>query len=192
LGAVSGLDHLLPAIAAGDPDAFGRWLAGVEPRLRAGLRSFAAQVDTEAVLQETLLRVWQVAPRFQPDGSPDALFRLGVRIARNLAINELHRSRVAPVETERLIREAEARAEPSTEPDPLLRAAIARCREALPAAPAAAIAQRIAAAGGAADAELALAVGMSLNTFLQNVRRARLALLDCLARKGIFPTEAAP
>ena len=65
------LDRHLPGILAGDSSAFATWMAGAEPRLRASLRSFAVQVDTEAVLQETLLRVWQVAPRFVPDGRPD-------------------------------------------------------------------------------------------------------------------------
>jgi hypothetical protein len=37
-----------PAIALGDAGAFGRWLAGAEPRLRESLRPFAARVDTEA------------------------------------------------------------------------------------------------------------------------------------------------
>ena len=34
-------------------------------------------------------RVWQVAPRFKPDGRPDALLRLAIRIGRNLAVSEL-------------------------------------------------------------------------------------------------------
>jgi RNA polymerase sigma-70 factor (ECF subfamily) len=51
------LDRHLPAIAAGDPDAFAPWVAGAEPALRDSLRPFAARVDTEAVLQEALLRV---------------------------------------------------------------------------------------------------------------------------------------
>ena len=78
------LDEHLAEIQAGDPDAFGRWIAAAEPTLRETLRSFAAVVDTEAVLQEALLRVWQVAPRFVRDGEPNGLFRLAVRIARNL------------------------------------------------------------------------------------------------------------
>lgn len=65
---MSDLDSFLPAILAGDVDAFGYWVAGAEARLRNSLRHFAAVVDTEAVVQETLLRVWQVAPRFVSDG----------------------------------------------------------------------------------------------------------------------------
>src|SRR5262249_49975157 len=85
------LDAHLLLIQAGDADAFGRWLAGAEGTIRLSLRSFAASVDTEAVLQEALLRVWQVAPRAVPDGRPNVLLRLGIRIARNLAISERRR-----------------------------------------------------------------------------------------------------
>ena len=92
------LDHELVAIGAGDPDAFARWVAGAEASLRGTLRPLAARVDGEALLQEALLRVWQVAPRCLPDGRPNALLRLGARIARNLAIDELRRARVDPTE----------------------------------------------------------------------------------------------
>ncbi|PYO56614.1 MAG: hypothetical protein DMD83_13510, partial [Candidatus Rokuibacteriota bacterium] len=101
------LDDLLPAIGAGDAMAFARWLAGAEGRLRDSLRSFAARVDTEAVLQEALIRVWQVAPRFVPDGRPDGLVRLAIRIARNVAVSELRRNRLDPVEVEALERLAD-------------------------------------------------------------------------------------
>ena len=91
------LDGELPAIVAGDTGAFSRWVAGAEPRLRASLLPFAATVDAEPVLQETLLRVWQVAPRHVCDGRPESLLRLAVRIARNLAIDEVRRPRAEPL-----------------------------------------------------------------------------------------------
>ncbi|MBA3397052.1 MAG: sigma-70 family RNA polymerase sigma factor, partial [Deltaproteobacteria bacterium] len=94
----SDLDLHLGAIVAGDTRAFARWLAGAEPPVRESLRSFARVVDVEAVLQEALLRVWQVAPRFVADGRPNGLLRLGVRIARNLAVSEVRRTRAVPVE----------------------------------------------------------------------------------------------
>ncbi len=178
-------EPLLAAIVAGDADAFGRWVAGAEPRLRQGLRSFAGAVDTEAVLQETLLRVWQVAPRFVDDGRPEGLLRLAQRIARNLALSELRRARVVPTEAERLARAADAAAETPAGPDPLLRRLIAACLEALPARPRRAIAGRISARGGRSDHELSEAAGMTLNTFLQNVRRARLGLQRCLEDQGL-------
>src|SRR5208283_2336553 len=82
------LDVHLVAIRSGDARAFGAWLSAAEPSLRGGLRSFARQVDVEAVLQEALLRTWQVAPRFEADGQPNGLVRLAQRIARNLAVSE--------------------------------------------------------------------------------------------------------
>ncbi|MDF1562786.1 MAG: sigma factor [Deltaproteobacteria bacterium] len=178
------LDHLLPLIAAGDPDAFGRWVAGVEARLRLSLSSFATTLDTEPIVQETLLRVWQVAPRVVPDGRGESLLRLAVRIARNLAVSELRRQRPAPLDAqdlERILQEAPAEAPP---PDPLLRRLIAYCREKLPRQPARALTARLHAAGGESDTTLAGGLGMRTNTFLQNVGRARRLLADCLERQG--------
>jgi len=180
------LDSELDRIGAGEPEAFARWLARAERPLRLSLRSFAARVDVESTLQEALLRLWQVAPRVRPDGRPNALLRLGVRIARNLALSELRRARVAPAELgalEAALHDADAPA--PRPPDPLLRAHIARCREELPARPAQALDARLASGGGEPDRVLADRAGMRLNTFLQNVGRARRLLADCLARQGI-------
>ena len=189
------LDLHLPAIAQADADAFGRWLAGAETPLRASLRRFAAQVDVEAVLQEALLRVWQVAPRVKPDGRPDALLRLAFRVARNLAVDEARRAGFhAPVAEEDLTRllEALARDGASEAPDPLLRALILRCREKLRRQPRAALDARLHAGGSEPDAGLAAALGMKLNTLLQNVGRARKALAECLRRGGVALPEQVP
>ena len=86
-------DEHLPAIREGDAEAFARWMSSVEPTLRLSLRSFAASVDVESVLQEALLRTWSYAPRVVPDGKPNALFRVALRIARNLAVSEKRRLR---------------------------------------------------------------------------------------------------
>lgn len=182
------LDVHLTAIAVGDDRAFAAWLAGAEPQIRRSLSGFAAQVDTEAVLQEALLRVWQVAPRFRPDGRPNGLLRLGVRIARNRTVSELRRRHVPPATTEELSRLAEETAIDPVEPDPLLRAALERCREQLRGPPARALASRLAGAVRS-DRDSARELGMKLNTFLQNVRRARQALVRCLERAGIHLEE---
>src|SRR5689334_3775621 len=94
------LDVFLPAILDDDTRAFARWMAAAEGTMRDSLRSFATVVDVEAVLQESLLRVWQVRGRFERDGKPNGLLRLGIRIARNLAVSEVRRlkSRPAPEE----------------------------------------------------------------------------------------------
>jgi RNA polymerase sigma-70 factor (ECF subfamily) len=181
------LDALLPAIAAGDAGAFGRWLAGAEPMLRASLRSFAARVDTEATLQEALLRTWQVAPRHAPDGKPNSLLRLAVRIAKNLAIDEARRARVSPADEEALERAGAALAEAAAiaGPDPMLARVIQECRGNLPDKPRAALAARLEGGGAEPDETLAARLSMKLNTFLQNFTRARKLLAECLEKRGV-------
>lgn len=183
---MSDLDVHLPAIQAGDAQAFGRWMSGAEGSLRRSLGSFARQVDVEAVLQESLLRVWQVAPRFEPDGRANGLLRLAHRIARNLAISELRRTRTTPVEpallAEGLSETERVEARP---PDPMLREAVRACRDKLPKKPRAAIDGRIEARGSAHDVTVAARLGMSRNTFLQNVTRARKLLVECLRKRGV-------
>lgn len=176
------LDVHLSAIATGDVHAFGRWMASAEPTVRLSLRSFASVIDVEAVLQESLLRVWQVAPRFEHDGKPNGLLRLGIRIARNLAVSEVRRTRVRPVEADDL--EVALGVEPD-EPDPMLRQAIGDCRDKLPPKPRQALDARLAHAGGSDDTDIAESLGMKLNTFLQNFTRARQLLADCLRKKGV-------
>jgi RNA polymerase sigma-70 factor (ECF subfamily) len=174
------LDMHLPAIGAGDPESFALWMAGAEPPLRRALRRFAADLDTEAVLQETLLRVWQVARRVEPDGRPNALLRFAHRVARNLALSMLRAAREIP--------DGDAGADLADEPrapDPLLRRALAACRERLPRRPAQALDARLDASGAEPDAALARRLGMTTNTFLQNFTRARKLLADCLRARGV-------
>ena len=181
------LDQHLALIAAGDAAAFGQWVAGAEPQVRVSLRPFAASVDAEAVLQEALLRVWQAAPRFAADGKPNGLLRLAVRVARNLAVSETRRIRTDPAEAEELER-ALARlqaCELCEGPDPLLRRLVEECRRKLPGKPGLALAQRLTSGGGDPDATLAAHLGMKLNTFLQNVTRARKLMAACLKKSGV-------
>ncbi|MCA8925684.1 MAG: hypothetical protein KDD82_28000 [Planctomycetes bacterium] len=181
------LDVHLSGIRAGDAQAFAAWLVAAEPTLRRGLRSFARQVDVEAVLQEAFLRAWQVAPRFEPDGKPNGLVRLTQTIARNLAISEVRRHRrEVPVDPEQLAagQDAELRYEPSP-PDPLLRETIGACRDKLPPQPGTVLALRLEAGGAVADATLAARLSMRKDTFLRNLSRARKLLLECLRRAGV-------
>jgi RNA polymerase sigma-70 factor (ECF subfamily) len=178
------LDVHLPAIVAGDRIAFGRWVAGCELRLRSSLASFATRVDVEAVLQEALLRVWQVAPRFVPDGAPNALVRFAVRVARNAAVSELRRLGTAAPEDEAPVEVA-----PPELPDPLLREVIARCRDELPRKASAALAARLERGGRERDEALAERLGMQPSAFLQNVARARKLLAACLERRGVALDE---
>ena len=179
------LDVHLAAIVAGDTRAFGSWMAGAEPRVRDSLRSFAQVVDVEAVLQETLLRSWQVAPRLVDDGRPDGLLRMAIRIGRNLAVSELRRTRAAPTNGDELDAALATRDTPPSAPDPMLRKAIADCRDKLPGKPRQALDARLASAGGQDDSDLATALHMTLNTFLQNFTRARQLIADCLGKRGV-------
>lgn len=176
------LDELWPAVAAGDTHAYARWMSLAEAPIRRSLRGFAAVVDVEAVLQEALLRMWQIAPRFETDGRPEGTLRLALRVAKNLAISEARRTRAEAVEPDTLER-AGAELEPEA-PDPLLRAAILHCREALPPKPREALDARIFASGEADDV-LAERLGQRKNTFLQNFGRARKLLAECLEKRRI-------
>lgn len=174
-------DALLPAIAAGDVQAFASWLAHGEPRIRASLQRFARAVDTEAILQETLLRLWRVAPRVQLDAQGDSLARLGVQIARNLAVDHVRRTRQLASASD----EPHEESEEGNFSDPLLRDVIRDCVRRLPPQPRAALDQRLASAGCEPDESLAEQLGMQLNTFLKNFGRARRFLLECLRRAGV-------
>lgn len=176
-------DLELPAIRRGDADAFARWLVGAEPLLRASLRKFATVVDSEAVLQEALLRVWQVAPQCAGDGRPHALLRLAMRIVQNLAISEARRHRLLPTAVGDEL--PEPTIEPANAPDDAVRAAVQRCLDKLPPQPARAITMRLAGDGTTSDRELAFGCQMTTNTFLQNVTRARKLLAECLQRAGV-------
>lgn len=179
------LDVHVAAIVGGDTRAFGRWMCGAESRVRDSLRSFAQVIDVEAVLQETLLRTWQVAPRFTPDGRPDGLVRMAIRIARNLAVSEVRRTRATPTNGDDLEAALAGHGAEPPAPDPMLRKAIADCRDRLPGKPRQALDARLASAGAQDDDDLATALHMTLNTFLQNFTRARQLIADCLGKRGI-------
>jgi DNA-directed RNA polymerase specialized sigma24 family protein len=73
--------------------------------------------------------------------------------------------------------------DPGGDSDSALRETIGRCLEHLPAMPRRAIDVRLG-NPGVPDESLAENVTMTLNTFYQNIRRARLALAECLRRHG--------
>ena len=176
-------DSWLADIVAGDAEAFGRWLAGAEPTLRASLRGFAAQLDVEEVLQETLLRTWNFAERVEVDGKGDSLLRYAARAARNLAIDKLRKQ--GRLQLVSLDDRGEVGTVEMAEPDPALRRAIRGCLNELPDRPQQALYARLHNEAAWPDRELASSVEMTLNTFLKNVGRARRLLLLCLKRRGV-------
>jgi RNA polymerase sigma-70 factor (ECF subfamily) len=185
---MTNLDEHLPGIVAGDLDAFGRWVAGAELPLRNALHRFAAVVDVEAVVQETLLRTWQVAVRFRPDGEANGLLRLSLRIAKNLAIDLARRHRADPTDLAALV-EDPTRYDKPVVPDPFLRRIVLGCRDKLPDQPKRALTERMSSEGAEPDQVLAKRVKMELNTFLQNVTRARRLMAECLRKQGVDLAE---
>ena len=183
---MSDLDVHLQAIVSGDVAAFGQWMSAAERPLRLSLRTFAGTVDVEAVVQEALLRAWQVAPRLTRDGKPNGLLRLTLHMARNLAVSELRRRRESgSLEDAEQVLGEEAMEAMAHAPDPLLRKTIALCRSLLPDKPREALAARLASAGRELDAAVAATLQMRVNTFLQNITRARKLLAECLKSKGV-------
>ena len=182
------LDEHLSGIVAREESAFVAWLAGAEPALRGALRRFAASVDVEAVLQEALLRIWIVAPRHRPDGAENSLLRLAHRIARNMALDEVRRAGTQPVNGGQGDDDNPEPIDPAPPVDPLLQRAVRACLDALRGAPRRALAARLQASGQRDDA-LAAGIDMRVNTFRQNVKRAKQALRTCLEGQGIDLTE---
>ena len=113
----------------------------------------------------------------------NASLRFAIGMARNIARNEARRNgRLAFLPPEEL---------PDTPiaPEPFRDARLAQfirdCFKSLAEKPRVALGLRL--DGGAIrhDRQLAEALGMTLNTFLQNIVRARAQMLDCLARKKV-------
>ncbi len=170
-----------------DHEGFTDWVRRVEVPLRASLRRFARRVDVEAVLQEGLLRMWVLAPTLVLEGD-DASLRYALRLVRNLALREAERlGRFDPLDPAGTENSTEATVDPEPPSDPALRQAILDCIARLPQKPREALLARLRGQGLAPDRALAERLRMSLNTFLQNVVRARRHLARCLESRGISP-----
>ena len=170
---------------SGNLEAFAEWMAMVEIPLRRSLRRFARAVDVEAAVQETLTRMWVLASDSQwaLEGS-NASLKYAFRVARNVALEEVRRFRQDRfVELEELENLLEGLVEMEL-PDPALGRVIEYCMERLPRQPRRALSARLR-DGCLPDREIAAGVGMKVNTFLQNIVRARRLLADCLERRGV-------
>ena len=172
----------LQAIAQRNEAAFASWMGRSEESMRLSLRSFARSVDVEAVVQDALMRAWQVAPMLEPDGKPNVLLRWAVTVARNRARDIVRRSgRELPLDDL-----DDMPALPAVAPsDPLLADRIKICFERLQGKPAVAFTTRLQASGRVSDRQLAEIASMTFDSFRQNLSRARKALEHCLERYGI-------
>ena len=182
-------DGLFHLARSGDQDAFARWMGLVEISLRRRLAKFARAVDVEVVVQETFLRMWLVAlDRTRALEGENASLRFASAIAQNVAREEVRRTRherfVDPRDLEKLQNEW---VNPEVV-DPALRNSIDTCIERLPAQPKRALEARIR-DGHLPDRDLAQGVRMKLNTFLQNIVRARRLVGDCLEQRGVRLSE---
>lgn len=179
------LDELFQLARFGETDAFAEWMGMVEIPLRHSLRRFARAVDVEVVVQETFMRMWLVAsdPERILEGRGASL-RFAFRVARNVALEEIRRNRLG-----RLVNLGglEDLPEGSIDPepaDPALARAIAECFKRLPGKARSALAARIK-GDCLPDRQLAARLQMKLNTFLQNIVRARQAMEKCLEGRGV-------
>ncbi len=173
----------------GDTEAFAVWMGIVEIPLRGSLRRFAREVDVEVVVQETFLRMWIVAcDHGRALEGESASIRFALRVARNVAYEEIRRNRKdIHLDPEDFDNIPEGAIDPVL-PDPALRRAITGCLDRLPKQPRKALWARIR-NGELPDRELASSLRMKLNTFLQNVVRARRLMAACLEKQGIHLEE---
>lgn len=191
---MSELDALWARVCRGDRDAFGDWMGRVESPLRRGLAPFARNVDVEGVVQETLLRMWVYAQdRGVELAGEDASLRWAHGMARNIARNEARRHgrerAMTPADLEGIVANQGPVAPDDPPTDPFVARAIRECLDLVVGQPLRAIRARLEFGHLLPDQEIAQLVGMKVNTFRQNLVRAREQLRRCLEGKGVVPEE---
>jgi DNA-directed RNA polymerase specialized sigma24 family protein len=185
---VTDIDELWTRVRGGDRDAFGDWMGRVERPIRRSLSPFAQAVDAEGIVQEALLRMWLFAQERGTElTGENASLRFAIGMARNLARNEARKRG-----REQLLPPGDlpdAGVEPGPVSSPSVARAIRECFEKIARKPLEALRARIRHGAGQPDRDIAALVGMSTNTFLQNIVRARKQLAECLEGKGLHPEE---
>lgn len=170
----------------GDVGAFASWMTLVERTVRGSLRRFARAIDVESAVQETFLRMW-IAARDEARAfeGENASLRFALRVARNVALEEVRRARLDHLVA---LDDLDPSSEPSIDPKPLsdpgLLRAIKNCVSRLRGKPRDALLARLARGHELPDRAVAASLGMAVNTFLQNVVRARKAVAACLEGNG--------
>jgi DNA-directed RNA polymerase specialized sigma24 family protein len=182
------LDTLWQAACHRDQRSFGDWMGRVERPIRLSLYHWARLVDVEGIVQEACLRMWVRAgdTGVPPLTGTNASLRFAIVLAKNLARNEARkrvREEVLPPEDM-----PDVVVEPDPDPEPRLRSAIRECVEALTGKLSQVMSLRLGNDGSLSDRELAEQIPMKVNTFVQNVVRARKQIDTCLDGKG-FPAK---
>ncbi len=180
-------DSLFERARRGDVGVFANWMALVERPVRGSLRRFARAIDVESALQETFLRMWIAnQDRTRELKGENASLRFALRVARNVALEDVRR---ACLEHLVALEDLDPSSEPSIDPtppsDPGLLRAIQDCISRLRGKPREALLARLARGHEQTDRDNALSLGMAVNTFLQNVVRARKLVATCLEGKGL-------
>lgn len=175
----------LQAIAERDLEAFSRWFARCEIHLRTSLRSFEQFVDVEAVVQDTVIKVWEDPLRIRPDGRPGFLLRWARTVALNAARNAARRQghhAAMPADDD-----VAGDVRPMS--DVFLRTRVQECFGRLPVPQQRAFRARVADAGSRTDRQLAASIDMSFDAFRQTLTRGRRALVACLRSFNIDVME---
>jgi len=89
-------ERLLCALAQGDKQAFAKLFRDMAPRLRGFFIKAGFKEEADELAQETLLRVWRSADRYDPRKGAPATWIF--TIARNLRIDRMRRKRIDVVE----------------------------------------------------------------------------------------------
>ena len=179
------------AIRGGNSYMFAKWLSMVEAPLRRSLHRYARDLDTEVILQETLTRMWMIGARGKDLQGENASLLLAFGVLRNVRREEERRLKLAGQRDGGRPEDHPDVAACNPAPaDAGLRRAIVRCFEKLPGRPRKAMEARL--QGSTPDRDLAEELGMKLNTFLQNIVRARKVLARCLEESGVRLAEYLP
>jgi RNA polymerase sigma-70 factor (ECF subfamily) len=167
---------LLAAYAAGDIAAARRLTLRLAPRLIAtATRLLADATEAEDVAQETMLRLWRLAPDWRPGAAQPATW--AHRVAVNLCLDRLRRRPASPLEA------AEAVEDPAPPPLAALEAAdraaaLAAALAALPDRQRAAISLRH--FEERSNPEIAESLGVSVEAVESLLARGRRALSRAL------------